>query len=350
MKNFLKLFNIFFGNEVAVDLGTATTLIYLKEKGIVLDEPSVVAIDKATGKVIAVGNEAKKMLGKTPAEIVAIRPMKDGVIADFVLVQEMLHHFITKVTKKSLLLHPKVLICVPSGITEVEMRAVKDSAIQAGAREVYLVSEPIAAAVGIGLPISEPIGNMVIDIGGGTTEIAVIALSGIVSSISIRTAGDEMDEAIVEYVKRKYNVLIGEQTAEKVKIDIGDCIPLGDDKEMEIRGRDLIKGVPRTLKITSSEVREALKDPLSQIIDATKKALDRTPPELSSDIIDRGIYLTGGGALLKNLDVLIQEATGLPVRIAEDPRTCVARGAGKILDNIENYEKVLLRERKKIID
>jgi len=350
VKNIFKFFNIFLGNEVAVDLGTATTLIYLKEKGIVLDEPSVVAIDKETGKVIAVGDEAKKMLGKTPTEIIARRPMKDGVIADFVLVQEMLHHFITKVTKKSLFLHPKVLICVPSGITEVEMRAVKDSAIQAGAREVYLVSEPIAAAVGIGLPISEPIGNMVIDIGGGTTEIAVIALSGIVSSISVRTAGDEMDEAIVEYVKRKYNVLIGEQTAERIKMEIGDCVPLGEDKEMEIRGRDLVRGVPRTLKITSSEVREALKEPLSQIIDATKKALDRTPPELSSDIIDKGIYLTGGGALLKNLDVLIQEATGLPVRIAEDPRTCVVRGAGKILDNIENYEKVLLKERKRIID
>ncbi len=350
MVNYFKFFNIFLGNEVAVDLGTATTLIYLKEKGIVLDEPSVVAVEKESGKVIAVGNEAKKMLGKTPVEIIAVRPMKDGVIADFILVQEMLHYFITKVTKKSLFLHPKVLICVPSGITEVEMRAVKDSAIHAGAREVFLVSEPIAAAVGIGLPISEPVGNMVIDIGGGTTEIAVIALNGIVSNVSIRTAGDELDEAIVEYVKRKYNVLIGEQTAEKIKIEIGNCIPVGEDKEMEVRGRDLVRGIPRTIRITSSEVREALKEPLSQIIDATKKALDKTPPELSSDIIDRGIFLTGGGALLKNLDALIQEATGLPVRIADDPRTCVARGAGKILDNLSFYEKVLLKERKKIIE
>ncbi len=350
MKNIFRFFNVFLGNEVAVDLGTATTLIYLKEKGIVLDEPSVVAVDKETGKVIAVGEEAKKMLGKTPSEILAKRPMKDGVIADFALVQEMLHYFITKVTKKSLFLHPKVLICVPSGITEVEMRAVKDSAIQAGAREVYLVSEPIAAAVGIGLPIFEPTGNMVIDIGGGTTEIAVIALGGIVSNVSIRTAGDEMDEAIVEYVKRKYNVLIGEQTAEKIKMEIGDLLLLNEEKEMEIRGRDMVKGIPRTLKITSSEVREALKEPLLHIIDATKKALDRTPPELLSDIVDRGIHLTGGGALLKNIDILIQEASGLPVRIAEDPRTCVVRGAGKILDNLGIYEKILLKEKRKIIE
>lgn len=350
MKKILKFFEFFLGNEIAIDLGTATTLIYLKEKGIVLDEPSVVAVERESGKVIAVGNEAKKMLGKTPGEIVAKRPMKDGVIADFALVQEMLHYFITKVTKKSLFVHPKILICVPSGITDVEIRAVRDSAIQAGAREVYLVSEPIAAAVGIGLPISEPVGNMVIDIGGGTTEIAVIALNGIVSSVSIRVAGDELDEAIIEYIKRKYNVLIGDQTAERIKIEIGNCLPIGDEREMEVRGRDLVRGVPRTIKITSQEVREALREPLAQIIDSTKKALDKTPPELSSDIIDRGIYLTGGGALLRNLDVLIQEATGLPVRVADDPRTCVVRGAGKILDNFEMYEKVLLKERKKIFE
>jgi rod shape-determining protein MreB len=346
MRNLLKYFNFLLGNEVAVDLGTATTLIYLKEKGIVLDEPSVVAVEKETGKVIAVGNEAKKMLGKTPSGVVAKRPMKDGVITDFALVQDMLHYFLTKVTKKSLFIHPKVLVCVPSGITEVEMRAVKDSAYQAGAREVFLVSEPIAAAVGIGLPISEPVGNMVIDIGGGTTEIAVIALNGIVSNVSVRVAGDEMDEAIVEYVKKKYKVLIGEQTAENVKMEIGTCANLGEDREMEIRGRDMVTGVPKTIKITSSEVQEALKDPISQIIEAVKKALDKTPPELASDIIDRGIYLTGGGALLKNLDLLLQEVTGLKLIVAEDPRTCVVRGAGIILENLDKFEKVLLKERK----
>jgi len=334
------------GNELAIDLGTATTLIYMKNKGIVLDEPSVVAVDKTTGKPLAVGDEAKRMLGKTPGDIIAKRPMKDGVIADFELVQEMLHTFIKKVTKKALLTQPKVLIAVPSGITEVEARAVKDSAESAGAREVHLVSEPIAAAVGIGLPIHEATGNMVIDIGGGTTEIAVIALFGIVTNVSIRVAGDEMDEAIIDYIRRKYKLLIGEIAAERVKMEIGTAIPLKEQKEIEIKGRDLITGIPKTLRITSEEVTEALKEPLSQIIDAIKKALEKTPPELSADIIENGIYLTGGGALLKGIDKLIEKETGLNVKVAEDPRKCVVIGAGKILEDLERYWKVLRRPKK----
>jgi rod shape-determining protein MreB len=334
------------GNELAIDLGTATTLIYMKNKGIVLDEPSVVAVDKTTGKPLAVGDEAKRMLGKTPGDIIAKRPMKDGVISDFELVQEMLHTFIKKVTKKALLTQPKVLIAVPSGITEVEARAVKDSAESAGAREVHLVSEPIAAAVGIGLPIHEATGNMVIDIGGGTTEIAVIALFGIVTNVSIRVAGDEMDEAIIDYIRRKYKLLIGEIAAERVKMEIGTAIPLKEQKEIEIKGRDLITGIPKTLRITSEEVTEALKEPLSQIIDAIKKALEKTPPELSADIIENGIYLTGGGALLKGIDKLIEKETGLNVKVAEDPRKCVVIGAGKILEDLERYSKVLRRPKK----
>jgi len=341
-----KWLKISIGSELAIDLGTATTLIYMKNKGILLDEPSVVAIDKTTGKSLAVGDEAKRMLGKTPGDIIAKRPMKDGVIADFELVQEMLHFFIKKVTKRALLTQPKVLIAVPSGITEVEARAVKDSAESAGAREVHLVSEPIAAAVGIGLPIHEATGNMVIDIGGGTTEIAVIALFGIVTNVSIRVAGDEMDEAIIDYVRRKYKLLIGEIAAERVKIEIGTAIPLKEQKEMEIKGRDLITGIPKTLRITSEEVTEALKEPLSQIIDAIKKALEKTPPELSADIIENGIYLTGGGALLKGIDKLIEKETGLNVKIAEEPRKCVVIGAGKILEDLEKYRKVLRRPKK----
>ncbi len=341
-----KWLKLSFGSELAVDLGTATTLIYMKDKGIVLDEPSVVAIDKNTGKPLAVGHEAKKMLGKTPGDIIAKRPMKDGVIADFELVQDMLHSFITRVTKKALLTQPKVLISVPSGITEVEARAVKDSAESAGAREVYLVSEPVAAAVGIGLPIEEPTGNMVIDIGGGTTEIAVIALFGIVTNVSIRTAGDEMDEAIIDYVRRKYKLLIGEGSAENVKIEIGTVVYEDDEKKMEIRGRDLMSGIPKTIPVSSSEIMEALKDPVSQIVDAIKKALEKSPPELSADIIDKGIFLTGGGALLKGLDKLIEKETGLKVKVADDPRRCVVKGVGKILEEMDKYRKVLRRSRR----
>ncbi len=341
-----KWLRISLGSELAIDLGTATTLIYAKDKGVLLDEPSVVALDRLTGKTLAVGEEAKKMLGKTPSDIIAKRPMKDGVIADFELVQEMLHFFITKVTKRTLLTQPKVLVAVPSGITEVEARAVKDSAESAGAREVYLVSEPIAAAVGIGLPIEKPTGNMVIDIGGGTTEIAVIALFGIVTNVSIRTAGDEMDEAIMDYIRRKYKLLIGESTAEKIKIEIGTAMSLEKEMEMEIRGRDLITGIPKTLNITSEEIMEALREPVFQIIDAIKKALEKTPPELSADIIDNGIFLTGGGALLRGIDKLIEKETRLKVKIADEPRKCVVIGAGKILENLEKYKKVLRKPKR----
>lgn len=346
MRWFLKKLGNIWGNEVAVDLGTARTLIYVKGEGIVLEEPSVVAVDVASGAPLAVGLEAKKMLGKTPEGIIAKRPMKDGVIADFELVQEMLYAFLSRVLKKNLLIRPKVLIAVPSGITEVERRAVRDSAENAGAREVLLVAEPVAAAVGIGLPIEEPTGNMIVDIGGGTTEIAVIALSGIVTNISIRIAGDEMDEAIANYMRRKYNLLIGEQTAETIKIEIGSVFPLDEEKKMEVRGRDVLTGTPKTVEITSAEIREALKEPVSQIIDAIKRALEKTPPELSADIIDKGIYMTGGGSLLRGLDRVVMEETNLPVKVVDNPLECVALGAGKILENLEHYEKVILKSRK----
>ncbi len=346
MKWLLRKLGSIWGSEVAVDLGTAQTLIYVKGEGIVLREPSVVAVDNVTGELIAVGMEAKRMLGKTPDGIIAKRPMKDGVIADFELVQEMLYAFLSKVLRRNLLVRPKVLIAVPSGITEVERRAVRDSAENAGAREVLLVAEPVAAAVGIGLPIEEPRGNMIVDIGGGTTEIAVIALSGIVTNTSIRIAGDEQDEAIANYIKKKYNILIGEQTAEMIKIKIGDVFPDSEEKRMEVRGRDLITGTPKTIEITSSEIRNALREPVSQIIDAIKKALERTPPELAADIIDRGIYMTGGGSLLKGLDALIREETNLPVKLVENPLECVALGAGKILEDLPRYEKVILKPRR----
>ncbi len=338
----LKLFGGFWGSEVAVDLGTAQTLIYVKGEGIVLREPSVVAVDERTGEPLAVGAEAKEMLGKTPKGIIAKRPMKDGVIADFDLAQEMLYSFLKRVLKKSLIVRPKVLVAVPSGITEVEKRAVVDSAESAGAREVLLVAEPVAAAVGIGLPIDKPTGNMIVDIGGGTTEIAVIALSGIVANTSIRIAGDEMDEAIVNYIKKKYGLIIGEQTAERIKIEIGNVFPQVEERKMEIRGIDLA-GRPKTIELSSTEVREALREPVLQIIEAIKKALERTPPELASDIIDRGIYLSGGGALLRGLDSMIMEETNLPVKVVENPQECVALGAGRILEDLETFHKVLLK-------
>jgi rod shape-determining protein MreB len=346
MRWLLKKLGGLWGNEVAVDLGTALTLIYVKGEGIVLSEPSVVAVDKSTGVPLAVGLEAKKMLGKTPDGILAKRPMKDGVIADFELVQEMLYAFLSRVLKRNLLIRPKVLIAVPSGITEVERRAVRDSAENAGAREVLLVAEPVAAAVGIGLPIDEPTGNMIVDVGGGTTEIAVIALSGIVTNTSIRIAGDEMDEAIANYLKKRYNLLIGEQTAEAIKIEIGSVFPEDEERRMEVRGRDIVSGTPKTVEITSTEIREALKEPVLQIIDAVRKALERTPPELAADIIDRGIYMTGGGSLLKGLDALVREETNLLVKVVDNPLECVALGAGKILENIEYYEKVILKPKR----
>ncbi len=329
-------------NDLAVDLGTANTLIYVKGKGVVLREPSVVAIHKDTQQVLAVGAEAKAMLGRTPGSIEAIRPMKDGVIANFEVTETMLRHFITKVHNRKKLVRPRVIVCVPSGITQVERRAVRDSAESAGAREVYLIEEPMAAAIGVGLPIQEASGNMILDIGGGTTEIAVISLAGIVYSKSIRVGGDEMDEAMVNYVKRSYNLLIGERTAEEIKIQIGSAYPMEDRRTMEVKGRDLVTGVPKTIVITDEEVREALGEPVQAIVDVVKIALERTPPELSSDIVDKGIMLAGGGALIRGLDILLREETGLPVTVAEDPLIAVVMGTGRILDEIDLLRKLTL--------
>ena len=325
-----------FSTDLAIDLGTANTLVYVKGKGIVSSEPSVVAIQRDSRgerRVLAVGREAKEMLGRTPGSIFAIRPMKDGVIADFEITGEMLKYFIAKVHHRKTLLRPRVVISIPSGITPVEKRAVRESAQSAGAREIYLIEEPMAAAIGAGLPITEPSGNMVVDIGGGTTEVAVISLSGIVTSQSIRVAGDKMDEAILQYIKRKYNLLIGERTAELVKINIGTAYPEENPQTIEVKGRDLVTGIPKTLEISSEEVREALAESINMIIDTVRITLEETPPELASDIVDKGIVLVGGGALLKNLDVLLREVTGLPITIVDDPLSAIVLGAGKVLDN-----------------
>lgn len=333
----------YFSNDIAIDLGTANTLVYLKGSGIVLNEPSVVAVDQKSKKVYAVGAEAKSMLGKTPDHITAVRPMKDGVIADFEITEVMLREFIRKSQKKRFFIRPRIVISVPSGITEVERRAVTDSAQNAGARDVYLVAEPIAAAIGVGLPVDKPSGNMIIDIGGGTTEIAVIALNGIVTDISIRVGGDEMDEVIVQHVKKAYNLLIGDQTAEHVKMVLGTATRLEKEEEMEIKGRDLVSGIPKTLRISSVEIREALAEPLSQITAALKTALEQTPPELAADIVDRGIVMTGGGSLLRGIDVLLKEETNLPINVVEDPLTCVVLGSGKILGNLHLYERIIMK-------
>jgi rod shape-determining protein MreB len=340
LSRFMKIFS----KDLAIDLGTANTLIYLEGKGIVLREPSVVAV-KEEGrykKVVAIGEEAKKMLGKTPGTIKAIRPLREGVIADFEVTEAMIRYFIQKVHNRSYFVKPRIIISVPSGTTQVERRAVKESAESAGAREVYLIEEPMAAAIGAGLPVSEPVACMVVDIGGGTTEVAVISLGGIVVSHSIKVAGDKIDEAIVYYIKRKYSLLIGEATAEQVKIQIGDVLPQEPYSEMEIKGRDLITGVPKTITITSKEVQEAIKEPVDLIIQAIKQVLEATPPELAADLVDRGIMLTGGGALLKNLDKLISQETGLKVSVAEEPLLCVALGAGKALDNLDKLKDVML--------
>jgi rod shape-determining protein MreB len=333
----------FVSSDVAIDLGTANTLVYVKGKGIVLNEPSVVAIDKGNGGVVTVGREAKAMLGRTPDQITAIRPLQDGVIADFEITEQLLRAFIAKVQQRRVLVRPRIIICVPSGITEVEKRAVHDSAVHAGARDVFLVAEPIAAAIGVGLPVAKASGNMVIDIGGGTTEIAVISLNGIVSETSIRVGGDKMDEAISQYVKRKHNLLIGDQTAEHIKIKIGSAFPLEQEMEIEIRGRDLIKGIPKTIKVSSLEIRDAIQEPIEAIVEALKQSLEKTPPELASDIVDRGITMTGGGALLRGIDALLRESTNLPITVADDPLTCVVLGTGKILDNLAAFEKVIMR-------
>ncbi|HEX9763941.1 MAG TPA: rod shape-determining protein [Candidatus Acidoferrales bacterium] len=339
--SFRSFFSIF-SSDLAIDLGTANTLVYAHGRGIVVNEPSIVALNKNNGDIVAVGKEAKDMLGRTPANIVAIRPMKNGVIADFKITERMLNYFIQKAHNRKLLVHPRIVIGVPSEITPVEKRAVQDSAYRAKASEVYLIEQAMAAAIGAGLPINEACGNMVVDIGGGTTEIAVISLSGIVFSSSIRVAGNEMDEAIMHYLKRKHNLLIGERTAELIKQEIGSAYPLEKPLTLEIKGRDLIAGIPKTLTVTDSEIREALSECVSTLNNAIRVALERTPPELSADISDRGIVLTGGGALLKNLDKRISEETGLPVSLADDPLGCVALGAGKMLNDFALLRRICI--------
>jgi len=334
-----------FSSDLAIDLGTATTLIYQKGKGIVCCEPSVVAVQKDSRgqkKVLAVGKEAKQMLGRTPGHIQAVRPLRDGVIADFEITAAMLRYFINRVHPRRALVKPRIIVCVPFGITEVEKRAVRESAESGGAREVHLIEEPMAAAIGAGLPITEPTGSMVVDIGGGTSEVAIISLAGIVYSQSVRVGGDKMDDAVIQYMKRKYNLLIGEQTAERIKVNVGNAYPLGEVLTMEVKGRDLVAGVPRTLVVNSDEIRDAMSEPVNAIVEAVMVALERTPPELSADIVDKGIVLTGGGALLKNLDVLLREETGLPVMVCDDPISAVVLGSGKALDHIDLLREVAI--------
>jgi len=329
-----------FSNDLAIDLGTANTLVYARGKGIVVCEPSIIAVNQKTGRVEAVGKEAKEMLGRTPGNIIAIRPMKDGVIADFEHTEKMLDHFIKKAHNRSLGVRPRIVIGVPSEITQVEKRAVKDSAYRAKASEVYLVEQAMVAAIGAGLPVTEPTGNMVVDIGGGTTDVAVISMAGIVYSRSVRIAGNKMDEDIIQYIKRKYNLLVGERTAEEIKINIGSAFPLEEELTMEIKGRDLVEGIPKTLVISDEEIREALSETVSNIIEAVRVALEQTPPELSADIVDKGIVLTGGGSLLKNLDKRLREETGLPVSMADDPLASVVLGTGKMLNDFNLLRKI----------
>ncbi|MGB2768326.1 MAG: rod shape-determining protein [Candidatus Zixiibacteriota bacterium] len=336
----------FISSDIGIDLGTANTLVYVRGQGIVLNEPSVVAIEVFSKKVLAVGSAAKEMVGRTPGEIEAIRPLKDGVIADFEITEKLLSNFIRRVVRHRYLMKPRIVISVPSGITEVEKRAVRDSAENAGAREVFLIQEPMAAAIGVGLPVHLPSGSMVIDIGGGTSEIAVIALDGIVNNISIRIGGDEMDEGLMLYLKKNYNLLIGERTAEEIKIAIGSAYPPEEEESLEIKGRDLVAGIPKTMKISSVQVREALSEPIDAIIEAVRQALEETPPELSADILDKGIVVTGGGALIKGLDKRLREETNLPINIAEDPLTCVVRGTGVVLENMSDFSKVLVKSRR----
>ena len=343
------MFGLFGGSrDMGIDLGTANTLVHVKGKGIVLREPSVVAIERDTGEVLAVGDEAKKMIGRTPGNIVAIRPMKDGVIADFDVTQSMLKYFIRKaMNSRTNFVRPRVVVGVPSGVTEVEKRAVIDAAQQAGAREAYLIEEPMAAAIGAGLPVEEATGNMVVDIGGGTTEIAVISLGGIVTSLSIRIGGDEMDSSIIQYIKKLYNLMIGERTAEEIKIKIGSAmITPKTEKDLEIRGRDLVSGLPKNITVKSTEIRDALADPIDKIVNAVKTTLERTPPELAADIMDHGIMMTGGGALLSNIDTLIAKETGMPVIIADDPLSCVGEGTGRSLEDMNLLKRVVMSSKK----
>lgn len=336
-----------FSKDMGIDLGTANSLVYVKGKGIVLREPSVVAIQRDNSKVLAVGEEAKQMIGRTPGNIIAIRPMKDGVIADFDVTQSMIKYFINKALhNRANLIRPRVVISVPSGVTAVEERAVREAALQAGAREAYLIEEPMAASIGSGLPVHEPTGNMIVDIGGGTTEVAIISLGGIVTSRSIRIAGDEMDDAIIQHVKKTCNLMIGERTAEEIKIEIGTAYPIDAVETYEVRGRDLISGLPKTIEITSEEIHKALSEPVSSILDAIKNTLELTPPELAADIMDRGIVMAGGGSLLRGLDRLVSEQTGMPVHLADDPLLAVAYGTGRVLENIHILRKVIIQPRK----
>lgn len=337
---FFESVRTFFSFDIGIDLGTANTLVYVKGEGIVLCEPSVVAIKKGTSHVLAVGEEAKKMIGRTPGNIVAIRPMKDGVIADFDISERMLRYFISRVHNRKRFIKPLIVIAVPSGITEVEKRAVVDSAERAGAREVFLIEEPKAAAIGVGLPVQDPIGNMIVDIGGGTTEIAIISLGGIVCSKSLRIGGDEMDDAIIQHLKRSYNLMVGERTAEEIKIKVGSAYPLEEEVTLEVKGRDLIAGLPKTIKITSQEIRDALSEPISSIVESVRVILEKAPPELSADLVEQGIVLVGGGSLLRGVDALLSEETGLPVRVADDALTAVALGTGKFLSEIHNLRKL----------
>jgi len=335
----------FLGRDMAVDLGTANTLVYVRGRGIVLNEPSVVAINTTTGGMLAVGSQAKRMIGRTPGNVVAIRPLKDGVIADFDTTERMLRYFIQQVHRRRHLAKPRIVVCVPSGITGVEQRAVKDAAYAAGARRVYIIEEPMAAAIGSGLPVSEPTGNMVVDIGGGTTEVAVISLGGIVTSQSIRTGGDELDAAIINYVKKEYSLMLGERTAEEIKMAIGSAFPAPDEPHAEIRGRDLVSGLPKTIVVGAEEVRRAIEEPVNSIVDAVKSTLDKCPPELSGDIMDRGIVLTGGGALLKGLDERLKHETGMPISISDNPLHSVAMGSGKCVEDFETLRVLVSQPR-----
>jgi rod shape-determining protein MreB len=332
----------FIGRDMAVDLGTANTLVYVRGRGIVLNEPSVVAINTKTGAILAVGAEAKRMIGRTPAHIVAIRPLKDGVIADFDVTEKMLRYFIQKVHRRAFLAKPRVVVCVPSGITGVEQRAVEEATISAGARSAFIIEEPMAAAIGAGLPVHEPTGNMVVDIGGGTTEVAVVSLGGIVTSQSIRIGGDELDEAIITYVKKEYSLLLGERTAEEIKMAVASAFPFPDEPQAEIRGRDLVTGLPKTIVVEAEEIRRAIEEPVNAIVDAVKNTLDKTPPELAADIMDKGIVLAGGGSYLKGLDERLKHETGMPIHIAEDPLISVAVGSGKCLEEFEALKRVLI--------
>jgi rod shape-determining protein MreB len=332
----------FLGRDMAVDLGTANTLVYVRGRGIVLNEPSVVAVNTTTSAILAVGAEAKRMIGRTPAHIRAIRPLRDGVIADFDITEKMLRYFIQKVHHRRFMAKPRVVVCVPSGITGVEQRAVEEATVAAGARQAFIIEEPMAAAIGAGLPIHEPSGNMIVDIGGGTTEVAVISLGGIVTASSVRVGGDELDESIIQHVKKEFSVALGERTSEAIKIAIGSAFPTADDMIAEIKGRDLISGLPKTIHVTSEEIRRALEEPVNSIIDAVKNTLDRCPPELAADIMDKGIVLTGGGALLKGMDERLKHETGMPIHVAENPLSCVVIGSGKCLEEFEVLKRVLI--------